>query len=262
MKIWAHSLVYNEENYLWFSIISIIDFVDKVLLWDTGSTDQTVKVIEELVKKYPNKISFKQVGQVSKEKYPEVRQKMLDETTSEWIFIVDGDEVWPQSSLEMLKNEVLKNSHTQAFVTPFVNAVGDLYHYLDPALGKYQIYGKKGFLTIRLMSSKIKGLHVKNPYGKEGYFDDQEKPIQESVNLKYIDVPFLHLTHLKRSSKGQKINKYKYSKGLRKYPNFKLPDVFHKERPDFIKSPLGKRGKFYEFISLFSLPKEYILKKL
>ncbi|KKR11163.1 MAG: Glycosyl transferase family 2 [Candidatus Woesebacteria bacterium GW2011_GWA1_39_21b] len=70
MKIWAHTLVRNEERYIWFSVMSVINYVDKILIWDTGSTDNTVSIIREIKKKYPEKIDFKKVGKVDAQKNP------------------------------------------------------------------------------------------------------------------------------------------------------------------------------------------------
>ena len=100
MKIWAHSLVRNEERYLWFAVTSVIDYVYKVLLWDTGSSDNTLNIIRELRKAFPNKIDFKQVREVDKDKFTLMRQKMLDQTKSDWVILVDGDEVWWDDSIK------------------------------------------------------------------------------------------------------------------------------------------------------------------
>ena len=50
MKVWAHTLVKNEERYIWYAVMSVIDWVDKILIWDTGSTDKTVEIIKEIEK--------------------------------------------------------------------------------------------------------------------------------------------------------------------------------------------------------------------
>ena len=56
MTIYAHTLVKNEARWLWFSVTSVINYIDKLLLWDTGSTDGTLEVVEELKKKYPGRM--------------------------------------------------------------------------------------------------------------------------------------------------------------------------------------------------------------
>lgn len=258
MKIWAHCLVYNEENYLWFAVESVIEHVDKVLLWDTGSTDNTNLIIKDLESKYKDKILYKQIGGVDKIHYPQIRQEMLDETKSDWVLILDGDEVWPESSI---KNAVsLLGNKIEAVVVPFYNLVGDIYHHQDTSFGRYELMGRKGFLTIRFINTKIKGLHVKNPYGKEGYFDADNRPIQESAELKYVEAPFFHMTHLERSSKGQKINKIKYFIGQKISDNMQLPEVFFKDRPSFVKDPLKSRGIGYILRSLVNLPREKVSK--
>ena len=48
MKIWVNTIVHNEENFIWFAVMSVIDYVDKVLIYDTGSTDKTVEIIKEI----------------------------------------------------------------------------------------------------------------------------------------------------------------------------------------------------------------------
>ena len=52
------SLVKNEERFLWYAINSILPFVDKIMIWDTGSTDKTVEILKLITSP---KISFKEV---------------------------------------------------------------------------------------------------------------------------------------------------------------------------------------------------------
>ena len=49
MSVWVHTLVKNEERYIWYSVMSVIDYIDKILIWDTGSTDKTVDIIKEIL---------------------------------------------------------------------------------------------------------------------------------------------------------------------------------------------------------------------
>ena len=40
--ITVHCVVKNEERWIWFAINSILDIAEKILVYDTGSTDKTV----------------------------------------------------------------------------------------------------------------------------------------------------------------------------------------------------------------------------
>jgi glycosyltransferase involved in cell wall biosynthesis len=54
----SHSVVKNEEQYIGYALRSVLPFVDSALVFDTGSTDNTVAVIEEVMKEFPGKIIF------------------------------------------------------------------------------------------------------------------------------------------------------------------------------------------------------------
>ena len=92
----------------------------------------------------------------------------------------------------------------------------------------------------RAINKKIPGLHVNLPYGKEGFFDENNKPIQERKNIVFLNTPFLHTTHLRRSTKERKINKFKYEIGNIVPDGFKFPEVLHKNYPKIIQSPWSK----------------------
>lgn len=243
-KIWANCIVKNEENFVWFSIMSMVDYVDKILVYDTGSKDKTAQIIKEVQKIKKNKISFKQVGEVDKHQFSKVRQQMLEDSVCDWILILDGDEVWWEKSIKKVVDEINKSGDgLDAIVLPFYNVVGDIYHYQTDAAGKYEILGKKGHLTIRAINRKIKGLHIGGPYGSEGYLGKNNIPIQEGdpKRIQYTDEPFLHLTHLKRSSLDDH-NKYKYEIGEKFPENFKYPEVFYLSYPKIITSPWKKNS--------------------
>ena len=91
MTVWAHTLVKNEEKWLWYSVTSVIDHVDKLLLWDTGSTDKSIEIEKELKKKYPGKIELKQRKIIFPADFTKTRQEMLDVTSSNWFIVLDAD---------------------------------------------------------------------------------------------------------------------------------------------------------------------------
>lgn len=255
-KIWANTIVYNEENFIWFAIMSVVDHVDKILVWDTGSKDKTLEIIKEMQKVKGDKIEFKEVGEVDKYQFTKMRQAMLDQSACDWILLLDGDEVWWDNSIKKVVDTIHKRGDSlDAIVVPFYNVVGDIYHYQPDSVGQYQLLGRKGHLTIRAINRYIKGLHLEGAYGEEGYLDGDNVPIQKRnpEKLIFLDAPFLHLTHLRRTQKDDH-RKYKYELGKPLPKNFKYPEIFHKTRPKLVSSPWRRRSKFYETTSLLQLP--------
>src|SRR5579859_5329971 len=98
--ITAQVLVKNEENFIWYSVMSVIHYVEKMMIWDTGSSDNTRNIVKRICAEFPDKVSFEEIGEVDEEKYSDTRQRMLDGVKSGWIFILDGDEIWWEESIK------------------------------------------------------------------------------------------------------------------------------------------------------------------
>jgi len=260
-KIWANTIVYNEENFIWFAVMSVVDYVDKILIWDTGSTDKTMEIIKEIRKIKGNKIQFKEVGAVDKYQFTKMRQAMLEGSKCDWIFILDGDEIWWQSSIKKVIATIQKEGERiNAIIVPFYNVLGDIYHYQDEKVGRYKLLNRTGNLTIRAINKNISGLHVEGPYGKEGFVDGNGIPIQQlpDATLRYLGVPYLHCTYLVRSSikRGDKKIKYEFGKSFLK--GFKYPEVLYQRRPKIVDDLLEKRSMKYLIKSLLLLPALYV----
>lgn len=246
--VWGNCLVKNEDRYLYFAVMSVIDYLDKLLIWDTGSTDQTVKIINFLLGKFPGKIFFREYGQVDEVSFTRARQEMLQETSSDWLFLLDGDEVWWESSIRKLRQAIEKMGDDYNLIfNPTVNLVGDIYHYQGESAGQYKIAGKKGHFNIRAINRRIPGLHVEKPYGQEGYLDRDRIMIQDldPGKILFIDAPYLHFTHLPRSSREdevmQRARKMKYETGQAFQKNFLYPEVLNILAPQFIPDPWVRR---------------------
>lgn len=241
MTIWANTIVENEENFLWFAVMSVADYVDKILIWDTGSDDKTILIIEELKKKLGDKIEFKEVGEVDEEQFTKMRQKMLEESDCDWILILDGDEIWWKDSIKKIVNEIKKRGKKiDGIVVPFKVSVGDIHHMQDGDVGRYKLLGRIGHFSLKALNRKIPGLHVNWPYGKEGFFDGNGKLVQEREKIVFVDAPFLHVTHLKRSEKKRKYEKFKYELGKKVSEDFSFPEVLYGNFPKIISSPWTK----------------------
>jgi len=272
MKIWANCVTYNEENFVWFAINSVIDSVDKIIVWDTGSTDNTVQIIEEIKKRKPDKIIFKQYGKPKdRNNIANIRQEMLKQSKCDFIMVLDADEVWWEDSINKIVRIInQKKDEIEGIVVPFYNLVGDIYHYQDEIAGQYKLLGKKGHLQLKFFSKKIPGLHVgfvqsnyKKNFYFEGYYDENNKPIQDRSKLIFVDAKYIHLSHLKRSAKPRsKADRFKLELGNKFEKDFKYPEVFYKSYPEIVPSPWKKMPNRSLLTAAFLTPLRKVKRKL
>ncbi len=247
MKIWAHMLVKNEARWLWYSVASIAPYVDKVLLWDTGSTDKSLDVIKSLLDYFPGRIDFKKRPQSSAFDFAEVRQEMLDVTQSDWFLTVDGDEIWWKDSIGKLVSHINKvKTEKESVIVPTYNLVGDIFHYQDKSSGKYNFGKYSGHYNLRAVNRNIPGLKSLGKHGVWGWADEDSKMIQDrgADKMDFVDAPYLHATNLLRSTNQQGDNevvkrkgKLKYEIGLPFPKDFYYPEVLFESHPEFIYSP-------------------------
>lgn len=263
MKICVHTLFKNEVNWLWYSVSSVVDHVDRVMLWDTGSTDGSYEIAKLLKNKYPDKIELKQVGEVTAEEFPKIRQQMLEETKEDWILVVDADEVWWNDAITKLVETIKRNKDLEMIISKNINPVGDIFHVLPNSDGKYKIDEHEGFVNIRAMNTEIVGLHASGAHGVQGYYDANNSLIQNRDKDKkvYLDQGYLHLTNLKRSGFSEmekdvpkRSKKHKFDLGVPVSLNFYYPEVFFQDRPLEIASPWQTRSLDFVAISLLQKP--------
>lgn len=236
-KIVVHCLVKNEENFIWYALNSILPFVDKILVWDTGSEDKTVEIIKSI--KSP-KIDFQEKGSVDSNRFTDVRNEMLKATAKkkyDWLMILDGDEIWPSNSISTVRRYIEKYPNTQAVFVNTFNAVGDIYHKQPQSAGHYRIKNKFGHLGLRFINLKeCPSLKVDLPHGQQGYFSGRTL-IQELPRVDYVNSWYLHTTHLQRSSLDRstlkRIQKRKFELG-EKISRDMLPKIIFLKRPSIV----------------------------
>lgn len=272
MTVTAHILVKNEIRFVWFATMSVFNYMDKILLWDTGSTDGTWEIIREIKKIGGEKVSVKECGEVDPVTFTKLRQEMLRETTTDWFMIVDGDEVWWDSSIKKV-HEVIqkKGKQLESIVSPFYNIVGDIYHYQEKRAGMYKIDGRSGHINIRAINRKITGLHFEKPHGQQGLYDERGVLIQDrSKKLRlYVDEPYMHFSNVIRSITRDgdlhvpKRNvKLKYDLGIEFPKKFKYPEVFYLSYPFIVPSPWTKRPASFILRSFIETPLRKIKRRL
>jgi glycosyltransferase involved in cell wall biosynthesis len=272
MQIWGQTLFKNEERWLWYCVTSVIDHLDKLLLWDTGSTDNSFKIAQELAKKYPDKIDLRQYGEITPETFKDARQAMLNETKADWFLVVDADEIWPKRSIEEVIKEInFRNNIIESIVVPTINLVGDVFHYQPPSAGRYKFGEKVGHYNLRAIKIRIPGLHSQNPHGTWGWADNNNQMIQDrgSGKVAFVDAPYLHATFLPRGEKRsddfavpKRARKLKYEIGENLPLDYFYPEVFFIPRPKTIISPWGTMNNSYKFRAFIETPLRKLNRRL
>lgn len=238
VKITSHTIVKNEEKFIKPALEAVLPYVEKALVWDTGSQDKTAEIIKSLNNP---KIEFEQKGSVDALGLVKQRQQQIAETKTDWILLVDGDEIWPAANLEkLLKAAETANKKTVALVCKTRNCIGDIYHYLPERKGKYKIGDWQGHLNIRL-ARNLAGLAVKGMYPDEAYVYSGIALQDQPERLEFVDTWYLHTTHLQRTSftnqfqvlgRSKKFKFWKFwEKGIR-MDKSELPEVLTDYRVD------------------------------
>lgn len=233
LPITAQMIVKNEDRWIWYAIKSIIDHVSYILIFDTGSQDNTVEIIKSFS---THKIKFEQKGTVNPKQLVKLRQEQLERTKTDWFLLVDGDEVWPENSIKKLVNSISKNQAKVGVVVKAKICLGDIFHYQDDKAGRYRIGERLGHYNIRAYR-KIKGYYWQGIYPNEAYVDGKNLPIQEKkTDLIFLDNYYWHLRHLPRSTKFKNIKrKFEFGKPI---AGKDIPEVFSLKRPSIVSSPL------------------------
>lgn len=270
MKIVAHTLVKNEQRFLWFSINSVINYVDKILIWDTGSTDKTREIIKILKTKHKGKIETKSLKNITSKEFPQIRQQMLDSTDGDWILMLDGDEIWWEDSIKKICSLIQREGNKiESIVVPNYMLIGDMYHYQEKKAGQYRFGKRKGHYNLRALSTRIPGLKSKGRHGIWGWVGKSEKRIQERKKIKYVNAPYFHASFLQRSGSIKKEKdvpkrkrKLKYEIGNSFPLDFYYPEAFFRKRSQMIPSPWNTFDNKYKIRAIIETPLKKIKRRI
>ena len=202
----------KNEPFAAIGLLSIIDYVDKCIVVDTGSDDGTWDELNEVRKMYPNKVLLEQRiigdghnwnitgGQVNVGGVPEevaiglgdIRRYMHDKLNSKWVVSLDGDEVWDKSLVEYVRGMVEKGCYGNvAIFLPFMDFIEDItkvrqYHWmgrvynrqLTQVLGQYPAEMHYVKLTKECLQPTSRDILMPNPdsFGWVRHFECLLKP--------------------------------------------------------------------------------------
>ena len=258
MKITVNCLVKNEEKFVWFAINSVLDWVDEILVWDTGSTDKTVEIVKSI---NSSKIKFQEKGVQTRDGLTALRQQMLKISNCDWVMILDGDEVWHNKAILNAKCQMINDKY-DVFVSPVRMLVGDIYHWQEDRAGKYAIAGKTGHYNVRFFRRNISGLHLGGAYPNEAYLNGQDVKVQNfpPERILFLDEPYLHASYLREQNFHE--SKVKCELGNSFPTDYYYPEVFFKLRPSIVSSPWTKRTSRYFMKALILSPIKIIKRRL
>jgi len=125
-ELTIHTVCRNEV-FLYYAVKSVYNYAKEIILIDTGTTNElALEGIDQLLKEdIAKKIRYEkiEIGNeeanvivTKKETYPnkkfgvgQIRQLMIDRTNTEFFLTLDGDEIYYNSAIKKIVNEIIPN---------------------------------------------------------------------------------------------------------------------------------------------------------
>jgi len=109
-------IIAKDEERMLADCLKTLDWVDKILVIDNGSVDDTVKIAKRF------KAKIVKLKRQKKPNFSEARNKGLKEADTDWVFYIDADErVTPELRSEIQK--IIKNPKYNAYAIPRRNII-------------------------------------------------------------------------------------------------------------------------------------------
>jgi len=248
-------IVKNEDQWVSFALASILPYVDEILVTDTGSLDDTINLIKSI---QSPKIKLSCIKAITPAEITQARSDQLAKTTTSWVWIVDGDEIYPSVTAKECVG-FTKNDTCEGVLVRRYDLLGDVYHRQIESVGSYNLFGHTGHLLVRLINlSKLKNLSYHGDYPIEGFYDDLGNSIlTHDPSLWPATKNYLyHAMYLKRSSLGGNLPMFNRSK-YRLESGIKIKE----QVPEILKN-LPKRSLTYEIIATVVTPFKNLKRKL
>jgi glycosyltransferase involved in cell wall biosynthesis len=210
--ITVHCRVRNEEIFIGAVLRAVLPMADRVLVYDTGSSDGTVDQVKAI---QSPKIELRQVGLLSPIELTALRNEMADRTDTEWYIKVDGDEIYPASAVRRILQVLPQMPPTiHRLVVNRTHFYGS-YNFVSGIDGLGRIFRTK---TMRTGITPAPGNTVghETPY----MIEDPTRPWRTYSATMPKDVFFFHCQYMRRSMKDDQLGRLR---GWRKPPFPVLP---------------------------------------
>ena len=125
-KIHAHVVIRDEEKYIKPTLLSVCEHVDKILVIDNGSTDDTISIIKSL--NLPNlmiwdlAVKREHGAAVTLMRNAELFMSIC--SGADWMMILDGHEVWPERDIKRIVGEIIPSGQYDAIATGYYHIIG------------------------------------------------------------------------------------------------------------------------------------------
>lgn len=262
--ITVHMVVKNEDVWVWYAVRSIEKYADTILITDTGSTDNTVRMVESI---HSVKVILSQTPVHNPGDMTAVRNTQIRDTKTDWIWLVDGDEIYSRETAEEVVRAVRAGIYSCIAVRRF-DLLGDVYHRQKETVGTYELYGEKGHLVTRLFNKKkLNKLRVTGDYPNEEYIygNGASTSLLPRSDVYVTENALHHAMYLRRSSLGSSLaqmlnrNKYKVETGL---PIPVPPPEVLQEHVPRAWNPLEERSWKYEVLASIISPLKDLKRRL
>ena len=203
-------LIKNEDIYIKRVLKNIVNFCDNIRVVDNCSTDDTVSIVEEFVKKYPH-VSLEHLKDISMSH--SVVQRYIG--TDTWVFCVDGDEIYDPLGLSRLKPIIKSGKYQKYWMLR-----GYFYHVIDLDIKNNQARGylappakdPNKFYNFSMLKSwkidrEVPLCHCMTHKFKNPKYNPHRKPKRKLLHkeFKWDDCPLrcVHTRMLQRSSQEE-----------------------------------------------------------
>lgn len=202
MKLTVNIMTLNGSSLIRKSLLSVLPYCEECVVYDTGSTDNTVSILKELKQKFPYLI-YETRGRQTAKQLTDILNEIKNRSSGEWILRVDDDEVFPKETMEEIRNI---NERVIVYSIPFL-------HYEDNGFINPDAHSKNrpGFFVARLFKN-IPEINWVNDWGSEVISYNGMRISSRAFQFQYclkLKNPFLHLGELRT---GDRKHEYLYHK--------------------------------------------------